>query len=224
MSRPVTRPSRVTSAQVAAAGVCVRCTTGEAVRCGVRVTAGTAVSVGTAVLVRGAVDVGTAVGVFVASCGGPAIAVAVCTAIAVAVCASDPGGVSVAVGPVQGGDDGTYGAQCGSGVAVAHGGLFSSVGGDGAHGSGVGDAGVHGGDVWPGAQIGGLIGVSTAQGGLLMSAPGEGLQGKGVGAHGGVPGGGDTAQSEFGMQRMRTPVSRPPEPTRTFGADVYESE
>ena len=96
-SRPVTRPSPVTSAQAAGAGVCVRCVAGEAVRCGVRVVV-TAVRVGTAVDAGTEVDVGTAVGVCVASWGGPAIDVAVCTAIAVAVCASGPGGVGVASG------------------------------------------------------------------------------------------------------------------------------
>ena len=101
-----------------------------------------------------------------------------------------------------------------------------------------GESGVHGGEVWFGAQIGGLIGVTTAhgglltlpmpgdglqvkgggsQGGLLTPAPGDGLHGKGVGPQGGLWfGGGESGQPEFGMQRMRIAVSISPVRTWTF--------
>ena len=99
-------------------------------------------------------------------------------------------------------------------------------------GAGGGESGVQGGEVWFGAQMGGLIGVTTAQGGLLTSEPGDGLQGNGVRVgHGGLTVGGgltlggdvmsnaigQSPKPEFGRQRTRIAVSISPARTSTFG-------
>jgi hypothetical protein len=91
---------------------------------------------------------------------------------------------------------------------------------------GGGESGVHGGDVWFGAQIGGLIGVCIMHGGLIGEPmPGEGLHVNGGGSHGGLtPAGGETGQLELGLQRRRIAVSMSPLFTTTFGCWEYESE
>ena len=68
-----------------------------------------------------------------------------------------------------------------------------------------GESGVHGGEVWFGAQIGGLIGVCTMHGELTLA-------------------GGDSGQPELGLQRRRIAVSISPLRTTTFACCEYESE